>query len=133
MTKILQHISHAREWLKEAEKKLRNDNAVEGELFLSLAEAEIHKAWENSMSSRQEKKVTLFDRLKNNNLSRLLMVIALIVILVLAGFNYYGTSPAQPSLELSLPRERNGLSNSFSGGLHRGEIGLISNNLSLEY
>ena len=132
MTKILQHISHAREWLAEAEDKLRNDNMVEGELFLSLAEAEIHKAWENSMTSRQQKKETLYDRLKQSNLTRVLMVIALIVILVFVGFNYYGSSPAQPALELSLPREDNGLSDSISGDLHRGEVGLISNNLSLD-
>ena len=133
MNKILQHISHAREWLEKAEKKLRSDEAVEGELFLSLAEAEIHKAWENSMTSRQRKKPSLLETFKKYSVAKILMIIALICVLIFAGYSYYGSITDQPSLELSLPRERGGLEESISGNLLRGEVGLISNNLTLDH
>ncbi|WP_125987798.1 hypothetical protein [Halocella sp. SP3-1] len=52
MLGIMRHISYARDWLCRAEKKIESGDLVEGEFFLSLAEAETRKAWERSYSSR---------------------------------------------------------------------------------
>jgi hypothetical protein len=133
VNKILRHISQAREWLRQAEDKLEREDEVEGELYLSLAEAEIHKAWENSMTSRQKKQSSLLDRLKQKNIFKAVMISALLCFIIFAGFNYYGSITDKSSLELNLSREKYGLKHSISSNLHRGGVELISNNLTLNH
>ncbi|MFP4661363.1 MAG: hypothetical protein ACLFPF_04160 [Halanaerobiales bacterium] len=93
MIKALNHISFARDWLARAEEKIRIGSLVDGEVFLSLAESEVRKAWESSYSERKKKKKKKKkeSKLLLFNKNRLSLVIGMILILVLfaAGTNYF--------------------------------------------
>ncbi|MFW6034618.1 MAG: hypothetical protein ACOCRZ_00030 [Halothermotrichaceae bacterium] len=86
MSKILKHISFARDWLNRAEEKIKFGEVIEGEFLLSMAESEVRKAWETSISIRKEKKKN-----KNSKRKHLYSAIAIIavVIFVASGINYY--------------------------------------------
>ncbi len=83
MTKILNHISFARDWLNKAENRIRDGDLTNGELFLSLAEAEIRKAWENSLLSREEEK-----GIKSSSNFKKILITALAVMVLVMGFTY---------------------------------------------
>ncbi len=52
--RVLKHIAFARDWLARAEERIQRGSIVEGEVYLSLAEAEVRKAWEDSYFSRKK-------------------------------------------------------------------------------
>lgn len=96
VTGIYNHISFARDWLDRAEKKMREGFFVEGEVFLSLAEAEIRKAWEKSRSFRKK---------NSNNQQRkgfkLALTLVLVIGFIFAGFVYF-QHPVKDSKEFEL-------------------------------
>lgn len=99
MIKIFNHISFARDWLDRAEEKIRKGSFIDGEVYLSLAESEIRKAWEYSYSLRKEKRTLSF---KKKHLS-LVVGIVLILVFAAAGTNYLYTPVDQTEhLKLSL-------------------------------
>lgn len=51
--KLLEHLDYARDWLNEAESEFKSGNFIQGELNLSLAQAEIKRAWEESQMNRK--------------------------------------------------------------------------------
>jgi hypothetical protein len=50
---VLNHLRFARHWLAKAENEFQRQEAVQGELTLSLVEAEVRKAWTESRSGVQ--------------------------------------------------------------------------------
>ncbi|MFW6021992.1 MAG: hypothetical protein ACOCQW_00520 [Halanaerobiaceae bacterium] len=102
MTKILKHISFARDWLDRAEEKIKSENLIEGEVFLSLAESEVRKAWEFSLFRRknaEEKKVSH----RRNRVLSFVAVIILLFVVVFTTANYLYNPLNEPEqLKLSL-------------------------------
>jgi hypothetical protein len=93
VTKILNHISFARDWLNRAEEKVRVGKMVEGELYLSLAEAEVRKAWETSYFSREKVKFRF----------PAVVTIALIFLFMVLGIFYYNNYfPREEAFKLNL-------------------------------
>ena len=83
MNKILDHIFYARDWLNKAENKVCQGSIIEGELYLSLAEAEVHKAWETSFLSRK-------DTRKRNSLKfSTIISVLMIAFLLVTGFCFF--------------------------------------------
>lgn len=102
MTKILNHISFARDWLNRAEDRIRAGNNLEGELFLSLAESEIKKAWEISVEARKGKKDFTFISQFNK-----VVITALAIIVLVVGVNIFFESYQKPEpLKLTLVEQR---------------------------
>ena len=98
LKRILKHLTYARVWLDRAEGKLSAGSLVEGEVLISLAEAELHKAWELSYFSRRQQRNKLLP----------ITVIAMVVLLFLLGINIVFNSYLQPmplKLSLAEPRE----------------------------
>jgi|SRR5690554_3465358 len=77
VNKILNHISYARDWLNKAENQVCRGSLIEGELYLSLAEAEVHKAWETSLLSRKGTRKKM--GIKISTIISALMVVFLLV------------------------------------------------------
>lgn len=98
MNKILKHISFAHDWLDKAEEKIKTNRIVDGEVYLSLAEAEVRKAWEDSYSSRRQ--VDTGFSLSQKKLVSVLL--GIILILVVTFTNYLITSQRTDELELKL-------------------------------
>ncbi len=96
VTKILNHISFARDWLNRAEEKVRLGKIMEGELYLSLAEAEVRKAWETSYYTREKVKFK-FSKVVTIGLIFLFMVVGIFY------FNNY--FPGEEAFKLSLIEE----------------------------
>lgn len=94
---IINHINFARDWLSSAENSIFEGELVEGEMYLSLAESEVRRAWEKSLAHRNNHFVREF------NFSRL-VIVGLIVVLLITGINIYGfILPARTeNLELNL-------------------------------
>ena len=105
---------------------MQKNRYVEGEMFLSLAEAEIHKAWENSVSSRREEKK--YNGIFSGRLLSKVIVIGLILLLFISGYSYYSTIKRRPSLRLTLPR----VEERYTYNLHKGENILENVELTLE-
>ena len=126
MIKVFNHISFARDWLDRAEEKIRNGSFVDGEVYLSLAESEVRKAWEYSYSSRKEKNTL---SLKKKHLS-LVMGIILIIVFAAVGTNYLYTPVDQTEhIKLSLTDGYRSSGDLFSGGQ---EIRLINVDFMIE-
>ncbi|NLM98325.1 MAG: hypothetical protein GX175_12085 [Halanaerobiaceae bacterium] len=125
MIKVLKHISFARDWLDRAENEIKIGSIVNGEVYLSLAEAEIRKAWENSYFSRQKEVENRYPLLKS------LPVILGILLIFIAVFANRLFTPLDNSvpLELKLSDESSLRENIYWG--YR-EIKLISDNLLIE-
>ncbi len=123
--KDLKHISFARDWLDRAEEKIRSGSFIDGEIYLSLAESEVRKAWEDSYSSRKKKKTISVKKYLS-----LVMGIILILGFVLVGTNHlYLPQDQTDQFKLSLTdgyRNREGI---YSGGQ---EIRLINVDLMFE-
>lgn len=99
MNKVLKHIAFARDWLARAEERIKTGSIMEGELYLSLAEAEIRKAWEDSyLSRRQSVQLNFWSR------KRLLpLLLAIILVFVLGFSSYLGEDRARnEGIELKL-------------------------------
>jgi len=84
VNKVLKHISFARDWLAKAEERMKTGSLLEGELYLSLAEAEVRKAWEDSYLSRRQSAQPGFWSRK-----RLFSLILAAVFLFVLGFSNY--------------------------------------------
>jgi len=109
--KVLKHISFARDWLDRAEEKIRNGSFIDGEVYLSLAESEVRKAWEDSYSSRKRKKKIA---VKRRHLS-LVMGIILILGFVFIGTSHLYTPVNQPEqFKLSLSDGYRNMENMYS-------------------
>ncbi len=93
MTKLLNHISFARDWLNKAEEKVRRGKLVEGEFFLSLAEAEVRKAWETSYFSRDREKFKF---------SAVVSVVLVVIFMVFGIYFFNNYSAREEALKLSL-------------------------------
>lgn len=127
MINVLKHISFARDWLDRAEKKVKIGNVVEGEVYLSLAEAEIRKAWEDSYFPRKKAARKGFQL----NKKILSLAIGLILIFIVVFTNYlYAPIENSEQLELRLTDDYY----TFREDNYRGEkeIRLINDNFMLE-
>ncbi|MEJ6951260.1 hypothetical protein [Natronospora cellulosivora (SeqCode)] len=98
MISILKHISFARDWLDKAEEKINYGSLLDGELYLSLAEAEVRKAWEGSVSQRREEKSK-----QKSKKRHYLFASALAIALVFLSATYlYTPSNVAETIELQL-------------------------------
>lgn len=126
MIKVLKHISFARDWLDRAENEIKIGSIVNGEVYLSLAEAEIRKAWENSYFSRRKVSQGKFQILKKS-----LPVIVGVLLIFITFFVSYLFSPLDSSapLELRLSDEYSLKENVYLGNR---EMRLINVNFMIE-
>lgn len=123
--KNLKHISFARDWLDRAEEKIRCGSFVDGEVYLSLAESEVRKAWEDSYSSRNKR-----ESIPVKKYLSLAMGIILILGFVLVGTNHlYTPQDGTDQLKLSLTDGYRNRESIYSGGQ---EIRLINVDLMIE-
>ena len=126
MSSILKHISFARDWLNRAEDKMRYGSSLDGEVYLSLAEADIRKAWEASVSQRKKEDGV------NSKKSKFLLFLAgvLTLMLVFLGTNYLD-SPSNVTESLSL-RLADGYRENVSLYQEENEIRLINIDLIID-
>ncbi|MFW5980958.1 MAG: hypothetical protein ACOCRU_00120 [bacterium] len=129
MINILKHISFARDWLDKAEEKIKYGSLLDGELYLSLAEAEVRKAWENSVTQRKKERVVKPSKRRFS----LIFASALSILLIFFAVNHFYT-PASVSdnIELQLTdgfRERRSLQEENNYRLINVDLTLIDNNL----
>jgi len=124
--KVLKHISFARDWLDRAENEMKIGSVINGEVYLSLAEAEIRKAWENSYFSRRKVLQNKYQIIKRS----LPVILGVLLIFVTFFVNHLFT-PLNSSvpLELKLSDDSSLRENVYWGDR---EIGLISDNLIIE-
>ncbi|MFW5981990.1 MAG: hypothetical protein ACOCQO_02135 [Halanaerobiaceae bacterium] len=128
MINILKHISFARDWLDKAEEKIKYGSFLDGELYLSLAEAEVRKAWENTVSQRKKEEVVKPSKKRFS----LIFASALSILLIFLAVNYFYT-PARVSnnIELQLTdgfRERASLQEEDDFRLINVDLTLMDNN-----
>lgn len=119
LKRILKHLTYAREWLDRAEGKVSAGSLVEGEVLISLAEAELHKAWEISYFSRQRQSNKLLP------ITAISMVILLFLLSINIFFNSY-TQPVPLRLNLAELREE-----TLTLRQNENELQLINYNLSI--
>ena len=86
LKRILKHLTYAREWIDRAEGKVTAGSMVEGEVLISLAEAELHKAWEISYFSRRRQSSKLLP----------ITAISMVILLFLLSINTFFNSYHQP-------------------------------------
>ncbi len=124
--KVFKHISFARDWLDKAEEKIRSGSFIDGEIYLSLAESEVRKAWEDSYSSRKKKKKIA---VKKRHFS-LVMGIILIFAFVFIGTSHLYTPGNQPEqFKLSLSDGYRNRESMYTGSQ---EVRLINVNFMLD-
>ena len=120
MKRILKHLTYAREWLDRAEGKVSAGSLVEGEVLISLAEAELHKAWEISCFSRQR---------QSNKLLPITAIFSMVILLFLLSINIFFNSYTQPvPLRLNLAELRE---ETLTLRQNENELQLINYNLSI--
>jgi hypothetical protein len=91
-TRVVEHIRFAKDWLDRAEHQFCSSESIQGELTLTLAQAELRCAWEESRASRTgTQSAPMFEQKKKGKyLSSVVMRqglrIALILLAILAGF-----------------------------------------------
>ncbi|MFW5985835.1 MAG: hypothetical protein ACOCQH_00595 [Halanaerobiales bacterium] len=122
MTGIIDHISFARDWLKKAEERIKTGFPVEGEVFLSLAEAEIKRAGEKSRSMRAQN-----SRASAKKGFNTAVVLVLLLVSVWTGITYFQQIEGN-EVELRLT-EGYRQTNTFSE--ENGNLRLINSNLSI--
>ena len=81
--RVLKHIAFARDWLARAEERIQRGSIVEGEVYLSLAEAEVRKAWEDSYFLRKKPLPGL------SGSKRIYSFLLVIILLFALGFSSY--------------------------------------------
>ncbi|MBO8126122.1 MAG: hypothetical protein H0Z38_02680 [Firmicutes bacterium] len=96
--KVIEHLRFARNWLERAEEEYSKEQILEGELTLSLAQAEVRHAWETSRGSE------LSTTLRAAQLwRRRIMLVAVVSLVAWGGFHYYHRQgPGYPGTEYQL-------------------------------
>lgn len=102
--RVIEHIRFAKAWLDKAEHQFRSNESVQGELTLTLAQAELRCAWEKSHVSRTGTQVAPVTKQKKKSkyLSSMFvrqgLRIALILVAILATYliNTPYESPDKP-------------------------------------
>lgn len=135
--KVIDHIRFAKAWLDKAEHQFQSNESIQGELTLTLAQAELRCAWEKSHTSRTGAQVAAAIKQRNKTPRHLAgvsvgqgMRIALILVALLV--TYLITTPFEsPDRQRGIDGLRIGLEHTPDEDVVTSDIGRLKEDIDM--